>query len=395
MFDIIFVGGGLAASLTVYLLKQKIPSLKVLVLEAREPKDMPSQTWSFQTLPESVDPSLNKSFASPLSAWFNPLITKSWASYDIRFPSYQRSFAVPYHSMRSEALRAGVQEIAGSCFRFGSRVASLQKNSVTLQDGETLTARILLDSRGWSSQTRASGYQKFVGLNLRLKEPHGLSSPVLMDCTIPQVDGFRFFYLLPWSDHEILIEDTRYSNTPELDQTALHKEILSYALRRGFRVESILGLEHGSLALPGYDEDGGGDFPEGTLGVRAGFYHPTTGYSVYEAVQTAEFIASRAAGDLQGLPQRLKVMADQRWRSQEFYRRLNNMLFYAAKPSERYRILERFYEHDAELIARFYAGKTSLGDKLRIMSGKPPIPMQKAVYHFFNRTQSLSEVHHA
>ncbi|RZA23024.1 MAG: hypothetical protein EOP10_13845, partial [Proteobacteria bacterium] len=75
--------------------------------------------------------------------------------------------------------------------------------------------------------------------------------------------------------------------------------------------------------------------------------------------------------------------------------RLNNMLFYAAEPSERYRILERFYEHDADLIARFYAGKTSLGDKVKIMSGRPPIAMQKAIYHFFNRTQSVREVNHA
>ncbi len=394
MFDILFVGGGLAASLSAYLLRQKIPSLKVLVLEARGRSDFPKQTWSFQTLPKAIDPSPGKSFTDPSASWFGPLIAKSWPSYDVEFPSFQKSFSVPYHSMRSETFHSGVDEIAGSCFRFRCRVTKISDKSVELESGEILKARVVLDSRGWPADAGASGYQKFVGLTLKLARPHTLTSPILMDCVTPQLDGYRFFYTLPWSDREVLIEDTRYSNTPDLDQTVMEQEILDYATRKGFKVESITGREHGSLALPGYDQERG-DFPKGALGVRAGFYHPTTGYSVYEAVQTAELIAEHALHNLESIPKRLKDLADERWRSQEFYRRLNNMLFYAAEPSERYRILERFYEHDADLIARFYAGKTSLGDKVKIMSGRPPIAMQKAIYHFFNRTQSVREVNHA
>ena len=55
------------------------------------------------------------------------------------------------------------------------------------------------------------------------------------------------------------------------------------------------------------------------------------------------------------------------------------MLFRAARPSERYKVLERFYRLDPALISRFYAGKTGVLDKMKIMSGKPPVPVGKAV----------------
>jgi lycopene beta-cyclase len=55
------------------------------------------------------------------------------------------------------------------------------------------------------------------------------------------------------------------------------------------------------------------------------------------------------------------------------------MLFRAAEPHERYKVLERFYGLRSGLIGRFYAGKSTSFDKLRVLSGKPPVPMSKAV----------------
>jgi lycopene beta-cyclase len=58
---------------------------------------------------------------------------------------------------------------------------------------------------------------------------------------------------------------------------------------------------------------------------------------------------------------------------------LARMLFLAAKPSERYRVLERFYTLDPALIGRFYAGRSTSWDKFRILSGKPPVPVTRAL----------------
>ena len=58
---------------------------------------------------------------------------------------------------------------------------------------------------------------------------------------------------------------------------------------------------------------------------------------------------------------------------------LDKMLFKAAEPAERYRILERFYRLDPGLIGRFYAGRSTMSDKARLLMGKPPVPVGRAL----------------
>jgi lycopene beta-cyclase len=55
------------------------------------------------------------------------------------------------------------------------------------------------------------------------------------------------------------------------------------------------------------------------------------------------------------------------------------MLFRAAAPRERYRVLEHFYRLDPALVGRFYAARSGARDKLRILSGKPPVPVTRAL----------------
>jgi lycopene beta-cyclase len=58
---------------------------------------------------------------------------------------------------------------------------------------------------------------------------------------------------------------------------------------------------------------------------------------------------------------------------------LVTMLFGAAAPAERWRVLSRFYRLDAQLVERFYAGRSTMADKARILTGKPPVPLGAAV----------------
>ena len=55
------------------------------------------------------------------------------------------------------------------------------------------------------------------------------------------------------------------------------------------------------------------------------------------------------------------------------------MLFRAAEPQLRYRIFERFYGLSEGLIQRFYAGQLRWSDKLRILIGRPPVPLRRAL----------------
>jgi lycopene beta-cyclase len=73
------------------------------------------------------------------------------------------------------------------------------------------------------------------------------------------------------------------------------------------------------------------------------------------------------------------------WSDQAFFRRLNNMLFFAAPPDERWRVLAQFYRRDAALIGRFYRGRLTRLDRMRILSGRPPVPLGRGLKAFFER----------
>ena len=114
-------------------------------------------------------------------------------------------------------------------------------------------------------------------------------------------------------------------------------------------------------------------------GLRAGLFHPTTGYSLPHAVRLAERIA--ALPDL-AAPKLFEAIHDaalRQWRSQGFFRLLNRMLFLAGRADRRWRVMQRFYRLRAPLIARFYAGTLTMLDKLRLVSGKPPVPVIEAI----------------
>ncbi|MEM6497693.1 MAG: lycopene cyclase family protein, partial [Pseudomonadota bacterium] len=75
----------------------------------------------------------------------------------------------------------------------------------------------------------------------------------------------------------------------------------------------------------------------------------------------------------------LRTEAQAAWDKQSFFRLLNRFLFLAAQGSERRRIFERFYRLPRPLIERFYAANLTAADKARIVLGRPPVALHKAV----------------
>jgi lycopene beta-cyclase len=55
------------------------------------------------------------------------------------------------------------------------------------------------------------------------------------------------------------------------------------------------------------------------------------------------------------------------------------MLFRAAEPSKRWSVMRRFYSLREPLVRRFYAGRSTTLDKARILTGKPPVPIHRAL----------------
>jgi lycopene beta-cyclase len=70
------------------------------------------------------------------------------------------------------------------------------------------------------------------------------------------------------------------------------------------------------------------------------------------------------------------------------------MLFGAGKPENRYRMLERFYRLPEPLIERFYAGRSTRADMVRILAGKPPVPLAGALSSLVGGGRPLARLDH-
>lgn len=360
--DLLLVGAGLANTLLAYRLLQKDPSLEVLLVDAAA-GPRADRTWSFHE--SDVTPAVWE--------WLSPLADRVWNGYDVTFPSYRRALlGAKYASLRGENL-LDKANLRGRV-RWGASVASAEPGSVSLSSGEKIVARAVVDARGQSeSRPGAEGFQKFYGLQLRLKKSHGLTRPVVMDADVPQAHGYRFVYLLPWDDHRLLVEDTYYADDAGLDRADLRAGVEAYVRRRGWEIEAVEGEECAALPIPLFPSTKhGGPFE---IGVAAGFYHPVTGYSVPYAAAVAEAWDPRADDAVL----RLLRLREELTKRHSFYHLLNRMLFLAAEPLERRQIFEKFYRQPEGLVQRFYAGRTTLVDQALILTGRPPVAIAPAL----------------
>jgi lycopene beta-cyclase len=370
---VILVGGGLANCLVALRLRARHPGLALTLVEGAD-RLGGNHTWSFH----------GTDVPAGIRAWLAPLASHAWPHYDVKFPGRERRLSGSYHSLTSERLHAVVMQALGPAVRLGARVARVAPEGVELADGSHLAADLVLDGRGLEAAPAGLTlrFQKFLGQLVRLERPHGLAGPLLMDATVPQDEGYRFVYLLPFAPDEVLIEDTYYSDTGDLEPAVLRQHIARYAADRGWRVGALLREERGVLPIV-LDCDLEAFWPAGDAvprcGLRAGLFHHTTGYSVPEAAALADALAGLSDFRSGAVARWLRDRVRRRWREQRVFRLLNRFLFLGAAPEERYRILRHFYRLPEPVIERFYAGRLTLRDTGRVLTGTPPIPIHRAL----------------
>ncbi|MEB7538331.1 lycopene beta-cyclase CrtY [Pantoea anthophila] len=370
-YDLILVGAGLANGLIALRLRQQRPSLRILLIDA-ESQPGAHHTWSFHA----------DDLTEAQHRWIAPLVVHHWPGYEVRFPQRQRHLNSGYFCVTAERFAQVMRDHFAADLLLNTRVATLDSHSVTLEDGRVVEADAVIDGRGYQPDgALRMGFQSFVGQEWQLSAPHGLTAPIIMDATVDQQAGYRFVYSLPFSADTLLIEDTHYIDRATLDGERARQNIRDYAAQQGWQLARLLREEQGALpiTLTG-DVDAfwqKRDLP--CSGLRAGLFHPTTGYSLPLAVALADRLAEMPAMTSASLNATIRQVASQAWQQQRFFRMLNRMLFLAGPAGQRWQVMQRFYGLPEGLIARFYAGKLTLPDRLRILSGKPPVPVLAAL----------------
>jgi len=389
--DVVIVGGGLAGGLLALALTRSAPEVSFSLIEAGKVLGG-NHRWSwFETDLAPENAALLAEF--PLKCWDE--------GYEIAFPGYGRTLGTSYRSLASEDFHAHLKQAlpAGSVM-LNTRVADLDSSGATLSDGTRIAAKRVVDCRTFRpSDKLAGGWQVFLGQHIRCHEPHGLTRPVIMDATVDQLAphgngaAYRFVYVLPLSEDEVFVEDTYYADHPRMDREQLAGRTRAYAREKGWRGE-VIGSETGILPVIS-----GGDF-DGVIedlripgvavaGSRGGFSHPLTSYTLPFAAANANAIARLLAEHPETGAEDLALFCEERarrhWRETSFYRMLSRMLFEAADPGRRVQVFEHFYGLSGELVERFYAGQSTWPDRLRILSGKPPVAIGRAMRAMVSR----------
>ena len=373
--DLAIVGGGLAGGLIALAVHRARPDLTLRLIEA-QPVFGGNHRWSW------FEGDLDEAGTALLNAFHHI----EWHSgHQVRFPGFARHLSGDYRSLASADFDSGLRRmLPQDALCCGFRVAELNESGVTLESGRRIAAKRVIDCRDFApSRHLRGGWQIFVGHHVRTAKPHGLDAPIIMDADVAQHGAYRFVYSLPLSENEIFVEDTYYADDPALDPAVLSQRIAEYLTRQGWEGDIIAreagvlpvitggdaGAHRASRAIPGVALAGAGGL----------FTHPLTSYTLPFAAANALAVARHA--DLPG-PELAKLLdrrAQNHWRATRFYRALGRMLFGAARPEERWRIFARFYHLRQPLIARFYAGRSTAVDKLRLLAGKPPVAIGRGL----------------
>ena len=351
---IIILGGGLWGGLLAYFFHLRRPEFVVELYEKADSLGG-EHTWSFH------------SSDVPAELWpmIKPLVSYSWADQEVIFPKIQRKLSLGYHTILSADFDKKIRDILPS-----SQILLRQERSPSDFEDDC----IVFDTRNIKFEVPGA-WQNFVGLDVELSQPHGLSRPIIMDASVEQLSGFRFIYYLPWSPTRLLVEDTRYMDVRDIPVGDWKRGVEELIHKKGWSISSIKRVEVGSLPIPFCSPR---KIERNTLSL-SGIFHDVTGYSTADAFRVCSALTSVKEVSYFEYQQTLDRYLEKQEKRRKFYRLLNRLMFKASDSKDRYKMLQHFYHLPQGLIERFYSGESSLWDRVRLFLGKPPVSVFRAL----------------
>jgi lycopene beta-cyclase len=356
-YDYVIAGGGLQGCLLLTAIQHHQPTASVAVVD-RQDQLCGNHTWSFH----------RTDLSESTWRWFSELVDKLWPGYEVRFGGESQQRSLVYGTILSHQLRDKIERHA-KFDRFIGSVAEVTSQRVTIDTGKTITGTAVLDCRGQQRTDLTSprgGFQKFVGIEVELDRDWSSANPCIMDDDVDQADGFRFIYSLPFTSRRVLFEDTRFSNSAELNQEDCLLTIRNYLRRRGYKQFQILRQESGCLPMP-YRRS---KIPSpNAVGYRGDFFHAATGFSIPLAANLADRVGASPASESADV---IRAFREENRFQHSFSLWLNRMLFQLVSPGRRAGIFKRFYRLPDSSIERFYAHRFVATDAMRLIFGRPP-----------------------
>ena len=274
IYDYVFIGMGASNSL---ILKKLIESnafnnKNVAVIEAHQ-KNENDKTYCFWASPNDR---IVKELASIINHSYNKIEINKGLPQDIS--------SQPYHYIKSIDLYRYTSKLIeqNKIARFEAKCFDIIENpafSLVHTDKGIFQAKFIFDSRPpiIDSSKHIHLHQSFYGMQVKFKkEVFDINTFEMMNFDVEQNQFTQFFYVLPFSKNEALIELTRFgAEKIDLDYA---KDVLSQKIATLFGPYELVTEEIGCIPMTNYQ------FPKSNIegvihtGARANLIKPSTGY---------------------------------------------------------------------------------------------------------------------
>ncbi|HEY1605267.1 MAG TPA: lycopene beta-cyclase CrtY [Allosphingosinicella sp.] len=357
---LLIAGGGASASLAALAMARLRPEVPMLLVPEAEGL---GGTRTLLLLDEGLSDEERELVA--------PLIAETWDSAYTAFPGRSRKLRLACHAITPERIEQAVREtLRPAQIRVEDKIVAVRDTSLLLQGGETIVGHGALDARLWQHQTTLElGWRRSFGRLYRFGAPHRVDRPVLVDATLGGGKACSYFALMPFGPEKLLVERVEYGPSTEIDAAAEGKAIADYVAARGWKGGIARREEKGvvPVALGGdfaaYWRIGGARVAK--LGARGGFFHPSTGSPLPDAIRTAMLLTRQRDYSGPALHDVFEAEAASLWKKREFYRGFNR---HVLRDGRGCAPLAGLYDLDSALIERFEADQLGLFDRRKVMT---------------------------
>ncbi len=341
---VIIIGGGLWGTLLALRIRECLPQIAVRIYEPGN------------QLGEKLAVSFHASDVSTEDLkWLTPFISRQWDNFEVSFPRYRRNSQHRLCTMEPAHFHSvALQKLGANTVFFNHEITPEE----ALREGTFVIDTV---ARGYF---KALAYQKIQEMVVELKHPHRLLSPLTMDASVEQKNGFRYFQALPLTEKKILVKDVRFSSDPQLYHVDLEQEILEEMKLRRWIPEVIMESESEFWKIPRIKDE---NFSEGRVIRLDGFIHDVTGDALPDAVRLIERMV-KTSFRLGELKLMMKDYLLERRARRKLLRFMNRMLFQVKTPChERYLFFQSLHSMSPVIREKFYKGDMELIDILKLI----------------------------